>query len=533
MNKDGVLVRALLDANADPNFLLTDEYVLDGPDPDSLFQLAVHWGDRSVIDELIHAGSDVNKVSYREGGTSDHPLATAVKRRDTFLISSLLAAGANISQTGSGDDAGCTALSAAVELGDVHLVLELLNHRPDFHDSAALQQAWLSSPAIFTLLLQHYSHRYPRGHKGFGMPTLHARIRQGDLDMVKCLVECKVDYLGFYSRPKGMSRRDRGHTALGAAIRAHRTDGDIRLQIIRLLLGHGADPNGIVTCGAYLRRTALEVAIKTGCPATVRLLLDHGADVNHSATRGVKRTPLQKAAEVGHFSIAQCLLERGAKVNSPPAVHGGATALQLAAMGGFMGIAEVLLDNDADINAPKAKVHGRSALEAAAEHGRISMVEMLLDRGALIEPPSPGQVAEPIRLAEENGHGAVADVLRAALALLQTADTTQNSLICEDCGKSFSKKSSLTRHMDTVHSAGSATRYTCGVCAEVFSRKDTLDRHKASHDRSRPNWVTCLGCDKQFMKDYHQAHLQTANRELCRRAHAVAELPILDSQPAS
>lgn len=556
--RDYLIVRELLDAGVDVNVdsgRSSNAYRVYGTRSEthshaSPLQLAVEWGDQSVIDDLLDAGSDVNVGrgcrDDRDDRLFDVPLTTAVKRQDAALISRLLVAGADVYQrcrSGANNsrrwsrdgDGTFTALSLAIGVRDADLVNELLAYGPDFHDSDALHQGWLCSHDIFKLLLQHYSQKYPRGKKGFGTRTLRDAIEQEQLEVVKALVKHRVDWLGFCADDFW-----RDQTALGAAIRAPGAGQDLGREIVRLLVQAVTDQNCIVAqtrCSpwspdsmpgmAFERETALLVAIDAGNEVIVRLLLELGADVNRSAGRGVRRTPLQKASEVGNFKIVQHLLQCGANVNAAPAQRGGATALQTAAIGGYMGIAELLLDNGADVNEPKAKAYGRSALEAAAEHGRISMVEMLLSQGAVIERAKFGLDAEAVRLAEKNGHGAVADVIRiASTTRQQLKNGAQPSLVCGNCGKSFPKGSSLARHMVTVHSAGPATQYNCVVCHESFARKDSFDRHRASHEKNGPSWVTCPGCDKRFRKDYLPVHLQATKGEPCRKVHAVAGLPI-------
>jgi truncated hemoglobin YjbI len=84
-----------------------------------------------------------------------------------------------------------------------------------------------------------------------------------------------------------------------------------RLEIVRLLLHLGADPN-LQDAGSH---TPL-YAVANGCPAhqggaVARALIAAGADVN--ACDGVQRTtPLHMAARRGNLGVAEALLESGA-----------------------------------------------------------------------------------------------------------------------------------------------------------------------------------------------------------------------------
>ena len=46
---------------------------------------------------------------------------------------------------------------------------------------------------------------------------------------------------------------------------------------------------------------------------------------------------------------------------------------------------------------------------------------------------------------------------------------------CHDCGASFSRASSRTRHRLSVHQHA---RFTCAVCGRVYTRHDTLLQHR-------------------------------------------------------
>ena len=59
------------------------------------------------------------------------------------------------------------------------------------------------------------------------------------------------------------------------------------------------------------QETPLHFASKRGHLEVVRLLLGHGADVHIRGSES--RTPFQQATEEGHHEIAQLLLEHGAQ----------------------------------------------------------------------------------------------------------------------------------------------------------------------------------------------------------------------------
>ncbi|KAL2822970.1 hypothetical protein BJX63DRAFT_2888 [Aspergillus granulosus] len=54
---------------------------------------------------------------------------------------------------------------------------------------------------------------------------------------------------------------------------------------------------------------------------------------------------------------------------------------------------------------------------------------------------------------------------------------------CEDCGKTFGRKTDLKRHIDSVHRG--IRRFECDQCGYRFTRQDTLVRHAADGCRRK------------------------------------------------
>ena len=122
-----------------------------------------------------------------------------------------------------------------------------------------------------------------------------------------------------------------------------------------------------------------------------RFLLAHGADANYREEGGL--TVLGRAAHKGHVPVVEALLDAGAGELDAP--------LRYAAVTGHTAIASLLLDRGADVN------HGNNqALYNAASAGQLQMAALLLERGATA-------ISESLTVAEERGHHAVADLLRA------------------------------------------------------------------------------------------------------------------------
>ncbi|MGE0486320.1 MAG: ankyrin repeat domain-containing protein [Gammaproteobacteria bacterium] len=168
------------------------------------------------------------------------------------------------------------------------------------------------------------------------------------------------------------------------------SQGDV--EMVELLLAHGADPNA----RGSSRRTALQYAAERNHAEVARRLLDAGADIDgYDDTR---LTPLVMAADRNYTELALLFLERGAAVDI---VH----------------------------------VQGWTALIDAARHGNDELVRALLAAGADADIRLPGgQSARD--LAEGNGHRGVVRLLDAharravtgpAAAITPSAATTGRS----------------------------------------------------------------------------------------------------------
>lgn len=155
----------------------------------------------------------------------------------------------------------------------------------------------------------------------------------------------------------------------------------------------------------------LGLAALLGDVEVVRLLLDAGASTEFRQ-HPTNATALQFAAYIGHLDVVKYLLSRGATVEPPRRLETGATALQWSARRGDLDMAKILLSNMADINALPAKQYGFTALEGAATYGRLDMVQFLLEMGAGLEGEMRIYYVRSVRFAREEGHYAIADLLK-------------------------------------------------------------------------------------------------------------------------
>jgi ankyrin repeat protein len=207
--------------------------------------------------------------------------------------------------------------------------------------------------------------------------------------------------------------------------------------------------------GYYLGAGApLSNAAATGRIDIVKLLLDHGDDPNlPEEGMAPKGKALYNAVYHGHYEIAKLLLERGAYPNPPvessgdalwvaqefhpdqrmeqlllsfgakPTIGHGAedwatefhnwfrvTPLHEAARNGKIDEAKKLLDEGADLTARDE--HLRSTpLAWAAKFGQFEMVKFLLQRGAPKRLPDDPEWATPLAWAKKRGHDEIAKLL--------------------------------------------------------------------------------------------------------------------------
>ena len=197
-------------------------------------------------------------------------------------------------------------------------------------------------------------------------------VGEGHAKALKVLLEHGADPNGQYDDMDSMLQRAVGWVK--------------DVEVVRLLLKHGADPNdnggsNYLILGTAVTNEDVEVA---------RLLLEHGADPN--ARNGFGNTPLHEAAWEGvladipgvlfflqgkYVKMMRLMLDHGADPNAKG--FQGETPLMRAV--GFTAGVKLLLARGADIDAIDAK--GNTALiHAATDGARLSTVKLLLKAGA-------------------------------------------------------------------------------------------------------------------------------------------------------
>ena len=187
----------------------------------------------------------------------------------------------------------------------------------------------------------------------------------------------------------------------GARLELAGSDGDTalawasfkgRIRIVQLLLDKGALVSGA-------SHPPLYAASLFGHLDVVRILLEHGADPNRPIPTGGGSTPLIGASANGFVEVARLLLDNGAIADLARA--SGSTPLYMAAHFGHKEVVELLLARGADVNG--ATSHG-TPLHGACIEGHAAVISVLLAKGANVEAIQPSNGETPLRRAARRGH---------------------------------------------------------------------------------------------------------------------------------
>ncbi|KAL6853057.1 hypothetical protein ACO1O0_007609 [Amphichorda felina] len=147
-------------------------------------------------------------------------------------------------------------------------------------------------------------------------------------------------------------------------------DSSLSIQVLKVLLEHGADPLAVDNTGL----SALHGFARYGTPAAVSILLEHGATAGINSVDDSGHTPLHYTVDP---DIVQLLLDNGADPNIPD--ENGITALHTAKK---PETAKLLIEAGADIDAVCHQV--RTPFNHALYRGksRSAVAEWLIRNGA-------------------------------------------------------------------------------------------------------------------------------------------------------
>lgn len=192
-------------------------------------------------------------------------------------------------------------------------------------------------------------------------------------------------------------------------------------KCIRLLLDHGADPNGIKD----EIRTPLQNALMNNVPVGVKLLVRGGADVNLARPGTV--APIILAAGMQMTNSARLLIKAGADLNcSGLQWNGEETPLSIAVKTNNVDFLEELLRAGADTELRSGSA-GRTALHIALSYQNCDAASVLVDYGADLNAVTKKGSLMLTELIKERGF-ASAEFLLNAGADIFTACRTKSGL---------------------------------------------------------------------------------------------------------
>jgi ankyrin repeat protein len=346
------VAEVLLAADADANARAGD-----GRTP---LHRAVGHGQLRLVSLLLEHGADPGAMA----ADARTPLMVAgMNRHREAIVRQLLAAGANPNVE---DEQGRTALSYAVEKDELETVRVLLANGADPNAgrmNLPLQvAAHRGLTVIVEVLLQagadpnrQAGYLYTAGGKHFGPgdpSPLYLAIQPGDFLVLQ-------------------------ESAL--------------LDVVRLLLARGADPNRTTTGGEALVFSTLDK------PKVLELLIEAGADLEVVDAVGLSPVlyTTRLRTDGGMVDAAEILLNAGANVNrSGP---DGYAPLHYAASYKDAGLLKLLLSHGAEVNVRGPS--GDTPLHSAIQHGVAEIVKGLLEAGA--DPNARNDAGQsPLDLAE-------------------------------------------------------------------------------------------------------------------------------------
>ncbi|KAL4876756.1 ankyrin repeat-containing domain protein [Aspergillus karnatakaensis] len=367
----------------------------------SALQIASERNEVEILQVLLDAGSDVNRVGGQEGTS----LQAAAFKGSLEAAERLIEAGADVNISGVGSN-GSALMAAAIE-EHTEVVKLLISHGADvnvaggnYYEYPLQAAAYYGAEDIAQALVDAGADVNAIG--GMYGTALQAAARGGELDVCQILLNNGADpnivaarcgtalagaYLeGYYQIISLLYRFGASHaliggqfgSALGCSI-----FGSCQTLVTSLLRRHGADPNS--QCGKYKSTLQACVCANRG-DDVFEVLLENGADVN--AQGGVLGTPLIAATSHGEVELMNALLDHGADVN----LHGNwkcRTALHSAIGISDLARVKTLVEKGADVQNNDCE-HG-SPLEYAAKVGSLPIVRYLLRHGATIDVESKGR----------------------------------------------------------------------------------------------------------------------------------------------
>ncbi len=301
---------------------------------------AAFHSDLDMTRALLDAGADVNAPN-RYGIT---PLLQASRTGDAPIVNALLKAGATLAVTHPDGETPLMAASRSGRVDAVRLLLEAgaeVNATDTYQEQTALMWAAAEGHAevIRALIAEGadpnrqartttITERKHADHATGGFAALHFATRNGHVDAVKALIEGGAD--------PGVTNGDGATPTMVAIV-------NDRLDLAKLLVDLGANPNdGALYFAVDMRDATTDMRARDGSRLRanhsneltaldlVRLLLERGADPNkpfvgrlHSTTlccgEEINSSPFFRAAVAADVEALKLMLDHGAYIEWSPA----------------------------------------------------------------------------------------------------------------------------------------------------------------------------------------------------------------------
>ncbi len=315
-------------------------------DQSTALHLAAAEGHESAVKLLIHEGADLNA----RDATGNTPLHGAAQRGHKAVTEQLVGGGAFFDATNVD---GETPLSLALDAGHAEIKRHLQSVG-DFSEAAAAGHA----EKISNVLLAGFS--FVDARDSSSLTPIHRAVDNAHIDVVALLLKHGAN-------PNVTDQS--GLTPLHYSARAGADD------IARLLLSAEAAVAAVDAAGT----TALHFAAISGSVATVRLLLEHDAAPDPRDSVGI--SPMHVAVEHGNADILDMLVSHGARIGSTD--NKGETLMHRAARGGHSALVERMIRAGLDVNARDK--FGNTPLHMAAWFGHEDAADLLLKKSAIYD----------------------------------------------------------------------------------------------------------------------------------------------------
>lgn len=154
------------------------------------------------------------------------------------------------------------------------------------------------------------------------------------------------------------------------------------LEIVKLLLSAGADPNQKGRNPKVSNATALYMAAQNGHLSVVKYLLENGANIDDYNDN--MQTPLLRTIFNKHSDVAEYLIEKGANVNKSDIT--GQSPLLTASLYGLLPVVTSLIKNGAGAAIERGrKSDGITPLISSIYNGHLQVADYLIDHGASLD----------------------------------------------------------------------------------------------------------------------------------------------------